>query len=322
MLSTENPRDLAGIARLVVASLLEADGEGLDGSFGRAAHIGDDTAAVDATGKKRSERDVTHHLGFDRPRELFSKLLDPIFLAPSALDFGRHVPITTDLDLSSLFDGHVMGGRELPNPAEDRMGRDDELVGEKCVEAFQIELTRYVVPREKSLDLRGKDDVSLSFVIVKGLLPRPVSSRQETLTRAVPKREGKLPVEVSRDFVSPYLVAVHHDFHIRAGGEPVATPDELFSELAVVVDLTVADESQTSIFAEKGLASSGDIDDGESLETKCRSDKSYRSRIIRTAMMEAIDHEVDLFLSGTVGRVPRNDTNYATHVRLTLQIKL
>src|ERR1700736_1944189 len=101
---------------------------------------------------------------------------------------------------------------------------------------------------------------------------------------------------------------------IALGSEPVTLLEQGRSELKIVKDLSIEDDTHRAIFIEHRLIATRDINDRETPHTQCDGSLHVKSTRVGSPMALDIDHPLDLMDCRPTAYV--KDSGYATHERL------
>src|SRR5215813_4184958 len=80
MIGAEMRRNFFGMRSFVVTVFFESDRKSFDGATALSLHQGHDSAGIHASGKERTEWDVSHHAQADRSQEFLLELCDRLFV--------------------------------------------------------------------------------------------------------------------------------------------------------------------------------------------------------------------------------------------------
>jgi hypothetical protein len=141
------------------------------------------------------------------------------------------------------------------------------------------------------------------------LLPEPIPRKHDLAATVIPKREREHAVETLDEARALVLVEVWKYFRIASRAKHMPARDELVSQLAEVVDLTVLDGHDRPVFVPDRLVTAGNVDDAQSADTKDRTGRTIYSFIVRSSMSEHGEHSPHLWPSGSVC----NGTSDPTH---------
>ena len=112
------------------------------------------------------------------------------------------------------------------------------------------------------LKMPGIDGVEL-LKAVKGLDPDVIQSKEEGASNAVPNTERKDPVEAVDTLLPPLFVCV--DYYLRVGLrlEYMSRSKKLFAQLNIIINLSIENNLQSSIFVTNRLVTTLQIDNTE-----------------------------------------------------------
>ena len=175
---------------------------------------------------------------------------------------------------------------------------------------------RRSIYRARRPRLRGEPEPTRALGVEERLLAHAVASQQESAGAAVPDRQGEHPPQAVDAALAELLVEVGDDLGVRATREAVAAADELIPELAVVVDLAVADDDHRAVLVPERLVAPLDVDDSEAGHTERDTVfREYPSRV-GTAVVERFAHPLDEpGLDGTVGGQRSRDSAHPSWPR-------
>ena len=83
----------------------------------------------------------------------------------------------------------------------------------------------------------------------------------QPLATHVPQRDRVHARDAIEKLVAVLLVEMQDDFDVAVSAERVPGLEELRAQLAVVVDLAVADDPESFVFVRDGLMAAGEVDD-------------------------------------------------------------
>ena len=98
------------------------------------------------------------------------------------------------------------------------------------------------------LDLGGKNDPAVRQGVKEGADAGLVPDKEELFLLHVIEGDGELAVQFFREFLSQLLVQVEADLHVRLCGKNMALCHQLFPELSVIIDLSVAGHDNVPVF--------------------------------------------------------------------------
>ena len=155
-------------------------------------------------------------------------------------------PVALDARRAAGFEHERMARRQLVDAFEHRERRVDQPQREVLVERGEIHPRRPPVEGEQRLDLRRAGEAALVVQVVERLLSEVIARRQQAATLHVPQHEREHAAQVLEQPVAVALVQRDDDLAVAVSQECVAVALELAAQLAVVVDLAVADQRGSS----------------------------------------------------------------------------
>ena len=98
-------------------------------------------------------------------------------------------------------------------------------------------------------------------MVVQRLDSQSVTRDEELLLSSVPDRECKHSPEMLDAVCTILFIQVHDRFGVAVRSIDVPTRDELFAQREVVVDLSVVDDPEITVFIRDGLVARGKVHD-------------------------------------------------------------
>src|SRR5918993_1156295 len=117
--------------------------------------------------------------------------------------------------------------------------------------------------RQKNFWLGREQQRVVKNAPVERLLAKPIAREEQLVPPEIPKRKGKHAVELVHHVVAILSVEMRKDFGIRHRLKRTAPLLKLFTQLAIVVNLSVQNDCDTLIFVKRWLFTGDEIDDGE-----------------------------------------------------------
>ena len=155
-----------------------------------------------------------------------------------------------------------MGSGQFHHIFEERMWRRDVAVDQVLIEGNGIDFSRYAGFKD-GFDLRTEEEASSIPVVIQRLLAKAVPRSQEALTFSVPQCEDKHTSEMLDTIIAIFLVGMYDRLCIAFRGEVMTARLQFSRKLTVIIDLSIADHKDTSIFVKHRLMTSREIDDRE-----------------------------------------------------------
>src|SRR5262245_42808832 len=193
--------DQFGLRKLVeVLVVLEADGEGVDGTIRVLGHERDIGGGIDTAGEEDADRHVGHHAFFNSPGQSLTDATEVVLLTRWPIETsnilarnaasGNGVPVTCGTKLASLVDLQIMACRKLEHALEH---------GERCwcsqerqvvVHGHGVHVPLYHWVRNDSLDLRCEEEHTVLQRKVERFYPNVVTNEIKALFSAIPQRDA------------------------------------------------------------------------------------------------------------------------------------
>ena len=261
----ETPRSIGDPGRpggLVVARIRETDAEGAGG-----AHVGDDERAVDTPRKESTQWHVTHQLALHGAVDLVVHRVEPLLGGEIRREYlcRRYLPPSLLPSFAAFGVEAEQGARvELLNPGEQRRRSRHVLPGQELGEAIQIHPRLDQARGEQGFHLRAEDQMLAGHGKEHRLDAETVPHQNDTLLPRVVQGDGEHPVQEGRELLAMLLPEMGDDLTIRRCREAVPLGLESTSQLAIVVDLPIEDQTDRPVFVEQRLVSTGQVDDGKS----------------------------------------------------------
>ena len=153
-----------------------------------------------------------------------------------------------------------MTARQLGNVLVEGVGSGNETVREVLTQRTVIDDPIDARMLKQRAQFRGETEKSVAHRIVKRLLAEAVSGEEQPAPRAVVDRECEHAVQPHGKTFAPLLVAVDQHLGIGVvGPEHVSFCDQRLSQLEVVVDFTVEDDTDLGVLVPHRLIAALDI---------------------------------------------------------------
>src|SRR5688572_4359586 len=121
---------------------------------------------------------------------------------------------------------------------------------------------------QKNFWFRGEQKCVVKNAPVERLLAKPIAREQQPVPPEIPKRKGKHAVELVYHVIAIFRVEMRKDLGVRHCLKRTAALLELFTQLAIVINLSVQNDSDTLVFVERWLFARDQIDDREASHTE------------------------------------------------------
>ena len=190
-------------------------------------------------------------------------------------------PVALDARRAAGFEHQRVARRQLVDAFEHRQRRIDQPQREVLVERSKIHPRRPAVEREQRLDLGCAGEAALVAQVVQRLLSEVIARCQQAATLHVPQHEREHAAQAIEQPIAMALVQRDDDLAVAVRQESVAVLLELAAQLAVVVDLAVADQQDRAVGVVQRLLAAGKVDDRQPAMSQAwpgRRDRSLRRR--------------------------------------------
>ena len=154
--------------------------------------------------------------------------------------------------------GEEVARRQLPDLAEDRERRRDQVRGEERLERVEVELAL-----GERVELGGERELAVDGAVGERLDAEAVACEHEPPPGRIPDREREHPAQPLREPEAPLLVGVDDRLGVRVRPEAVPGSLEQTCELRVVVDLAVLDDDAAAVLVRDRLVAAREVDDRE-----------------------------------------------------------
>src|SRR3569832_494487 len=208
--------DRAGVSTLVVARLVEPDGEGFYSSWALLRHNRGHQRAIDAARQKSAQRhvaDESHlHAAGDNVIQLIEQLAFGT-MRPIAIGFNApEAPISMEPYPISIRK-QIVRGRQLLDVLIKRMGRRNVADYQKEPKGLLIyvlgNIRRQIEQRART---RGEHEARFAGMIIKWLHPHTVAGAKQPLVLPVQNDEHKHPAEVPQTLGAPLGIRFEHHY--------------------------------------------------------------------------------------------------------------
>ena len=307
--------DQPGVGELVEALVLDSHGEGGDALVAPLGHSlghqGHDQARIHAAREVGAHGDVGDQVGLDGVADPLARLVDDLGLALAPLGGVAQPPVAPDLDRRRRgevshprrldlggVEHEQVRGRKLVDPLEEGARAGDETQGQVLVERAQVELRPGrlgAAAGEDRLDLGGEEEAPAVETPVQGLLAEAVARQQELAAPHVPDGKGEHAAQLVDHALAAVLVEMENDLGVAAGLEEMAAADELAPQLAVVVDLAVADDPGAGVLVGDRLMPARQVDDREAAHGEAGLAEEHGALIVRPAVDQGVVHPLERF---------------------------
>ena len=299
--------------KFIKGCLLETDRKRLNGVWRLQGHGCHDGTGIDATAQERTQRNVGNHSDSDGFVELVSNFPAGIFDRESGRGFGRAFRI---LPVAALLDGTI---RAIFQPATRLQFSDCAIngkgiwnVGELEVEAkgFPVQFERNTCCSQ-TFQLTPEIETFRKTSVVKRLFTETIPHQQNLPRSRIPDAKCKhapKPMQTCHAFL---LIKMDQDFGIAVSFEKMALCNEPLAKLFVVVDFTVKNNPNRTVFIRDWLMSRCQVDNAEPPHTDRARAFNMKSLVIGTAVSNDVAHRLDHNLTGLA--VPVEITCYAAH---------
>lgn len=150
-------------------------------------------------------------------------------------------------------------------------------------------------------------------LVVKRLNPQPVARYKEVLTAGVPDGEGKHALEMLHAVRPVFFVKMNDRFRVALSAVLMTERSQLLAQDGMVVDFTIENDPDSTVFVAKGLVSGREIHDAEAPHADPDGTSSVDSLVVRSAMDHGSAHLPEN--SGLNPRAPElHDPRDATHL--------
>jgi hypothetical protein len=272
-----------------------ADRERLDPRSGALGHQADQEARVQASGQRGADRRVGRQVALDRraetPAQLGRQACSRCRAAArrvrraAAHQAGRPRE-GLRARLSILPEGHPMSRRQPCDPSEERQRTRYETKPQEAVECGRIEPPRQAGGEQQRLCLGGKPPAPLVAEVVHRLHAARIARQEQTLPRLVPQRQREHALQAGKGRRPLLLEGMDHRLRVGAGGEAVTARLEPAAELAMVVDLAIADQVHSAVFAGQRLRAVGGAHDGQAVAAQGRGVPGQLAHAVRPAVTQ------------------------------------
>ena len=133
--------------------------------------------------------------------------------------------------------------------------------------------------------------------IIERLFTEAITGQEQSGPPAVPDREGEHAVEAQGQPLTPILVTMDQDLGIRMmGAKNMAGAQQLSTQLGVVVDLAIENDTDRVVLVPHRLMATLDVENGETPVTDPKRPTIIREKSlsVRSAMSEGRGHRLDI----------------------------
>src|SRR5215213_8210326 len=143
---------------------------------------------------------------------------------------------------------------------------------------------------EYGLDFGREDQNFIDDRVIKRIDAELISGQHQLLLFLVVERECKLAVEFVDEIYAVFFVEVDENFDVAASAKRVSFFDQAASQLAVVIDLAIANDHDGFVFIEEWLVAAFQIDDAQSAKAEADIVFDKVARRVRASMDELVRH--------------------------------
>ncbi len=233
--------------------------------------------------KKYPQRDIADQMHSHRLLKKTPHFLHRLFLGQGGI---RKVEVPIGLLFNPLVGKKkVMARREFVNPFKHGQWTGDEFVSQIIIKACKFTPRSISGIRRRALISEAKANLPLLEIIVKGFNPQPIPGDDQVSFFPIPKPDGKHSLKVGQKILLPFFVGMDNDLGIGMAPEKMSSFDQLFSQFQKIIDLSVKNQLDGSVFVTHGLVSLlGQIDDGQTTESKGNALFTKNTFLIRATM--------------------------------------
>ena len=213
--------------------------------------------------------------------------------------------------------GQRMGGRQLINAGEQRLGIGQVLHAQPVGQTGLVQALFKGRVSQKRLDLAGKEQRLALFIIAERLDAEQVPRTEQRAAGAVPHRKREHPAQAAGQAAAPFLIPVEQDLGVGIRGKRVAALLQSGTQGLVVVNFAVEHDHQRAILIEHRLAAARQINDRQPPMPERRGAVGVAALAVGAAVTDEVRHALhDLFGRRRVlpGRGKADD---AAHVFVT-----
>ncbi len=288
-------RGALGDRQLVEGLLAEAHRAEHERVGAAAGHGVGDRARVDAAGEEAAERHVADELLAHRGVE---RLEDLRAARRSAQLVAGELPVALDAQRAVLQDQHARG-RQALHALPGGLGPADPALDEVVEQRARAQAPRQFPAGEQRLGLAPEPQPPGRARVVERLDADPVAREQQARVR------GCAPVEhgdrehahqALGEARAALLVEVRDALGVRARAEDVAAALELAAQLAVVVDLAVAEHGHVAGLVPERLGAARGVDHRQAPEAHAEGRAQEVALVIRAAVGQRAGHVRELRL--------------------------
>ncbi len=305
VLGTEVAGDLLRMLGLVVALLVEADGEGLHRPRRELLHQRHHGRRIDPAREEGAKRDVGDHLLGDGRFELLPEPVDRLVRGqrkrvgdPGLGDPGAR-PIFLDARIGGPgLERQEAARRKLGDAAVDRERRRDVIVAKQQRQRLAVDVADEVRMLGQRLELGAEQERAAAALpaVIERLLAEPVTGEGQCPLLPVPQGEGEHPGRaLERAADAPGLEGREQRLRVRMAPPIVglAGRAELLAQLRMIVDFAVEDDHVAATGRAHRLVAGGrQVEDREPVEGERRPAFGVgpRIRLVGAAVAQAVVH--------------------------------
>ena len=248
MLGAKDGRDAPRVGRLVVAPVIEADGETVQPAAGLLSGERGDGAGIDSTREEKTDRHVATQPFLDRVPQDGKQILSPFINVAIAhwIVLERDVPVAIKAQ-SVAVEEEKGAGFDFVDSLENRVRRRDVTVGEIFADRERLKPARDPRMGQQRLEFRGENQLSIPHAIVERLHSDSVARQEKSLLRAIPDRESEHAVTELQSGHTIERELLEQDFGVGVSLKNAAALFEPGAQLDVIINLAVIDDVITPI---------------------------------------------------------------------------
>ncbi|OPZ08741.1 MAG: hypothetical protein BWZ10_02631 [candidate division BRC1 bacterium ADurb.BinA364] len=305
--------DLARIGQLVVALLLEADGEGAQSPAGMPAGHRDDNRGIDAAAQEHSQR----HIALQPQARRF---VDQRIGALGGLGGGNvqfrlvfQRPVAPDAN-AALFPDQGVGRGQFADVAVDGRGGGDILMRQEIVNRALVHAARDFGIDQQRLHLGGEPQGAAGLGVVERLFANAVARQQQPPAARIPDRQGEHAAQLRQAFRALFLVEMNDRLGVAVvGGEAMAAGGQRRAQFAKIVNLAVEHNGDGAVLVEHRLGAAGQVDDAQAAVAQPGRTENLDPFAIRPAMGDGAAHRANPLGFRPVAGIGMDDAAYSAH---------
>jgi hypothetical protein len=128
------------------------------------------------------------------------------------------------------------------------------------------------------------------MIVKERLFSGAISRKEQLAPLRVPQCNCKHAPEVSEALFAVIFIEVDNSFSIRAGDESVPASEQFLAKFRIVINFTIQEHPDGSIFIADRLVTAGDINNAEPPMAQTDSAIHINALVIRTAMTQSSVH--------------------------------